>query len=381
MESRNRTKLVWLTLSIVALHLAPSFLSAQTPYTQAGEANQSWTASTESQAANTNRTRKTESHSQSGNRTVDRQNVERLGPNGGYEPYLDTEKESVQVTPTTTRTVIRTFGRDGNGQKILTQVTEEERQRLPGGNEKSVRITSDSNLDGRLQVVRREVAETKKTSPDVQETKTTVFLSDGSGGLVPSMQIQERQKNSSDHTVNLQKSTLVLDGAGNWQVNELKESTIKENGKERTTDERISRPGSDGKLAVVSSSVGKESETPSGEKRNTVETYSRYIPGSTLDGKLHLSQRVTTLTRSRPDGAKQTEQQIEQPNPGDPNAGLGVTIRTLDIAQPGPSGIRETRTIQVPGSTGSFGTVSVDNTKSDKRQPVTVDISPPDKPK
>jgi hypothetical protein len=312
---------------------------------------------------------------------VDSQNVERLGPNGHYEPYFETEKESVQVTPTTTRTVERTFGRDGSGQKILTQVTEEERQSLPGGNEKSVRITSNSDLEGRLQVVRREIAETKKTSPDVQETKTTVFLSDGSGGLVPSMQIQERQKTSSDRTVNLQKSTLLLDGAGNWQVNELKESTIKENGKERTTDERISKPGSDGKLGVVSSSLSKESETASGEKRNTVETYSTDIPGSTPDGKLHLSQRVTTVNRSRADGGKQTEQQIEQPNPGDPNAGLGVTIKTVDIAQPGPAGIRETRTIQVPDSTGSFGVVSVDNTKSDKRQPVTVDISSPDKPK
>jgi hypothetical protein len=381
MEAPSLTKVLWFALSVVLLYLPLSFLYAQTPYTEAGDANQSWTASTESQAANTNPTRTTESHKQSGNRTVDSQNVERLGPNGRYEPYFETEKESVQVTPTTTRTVVRTFGRDGSGQKILTQVTEEERQSLPGGNEKLVRLTSNSNLDGRLQVVQREVAETKKTSPDVQETKTTVFLSDGSGGLVPSMQIQQRQKTSSDHTVNLQKSTLLLDGAGNWQVNELKESTIKENGKERTTDERISRPGSDGKLVVVSSSVSKESETASGEKRNTVETYSTDIPGATPDGKLHLSQRVTTLNRSRADGGKQTEQQIEQPNPGDPNAGLGPTIKTLDIAQPGPSGIRETRTIQVQDSTGSFGVVSVDNTKSDKRQPVTVDISPPDKPK
>jgi hypothetical protein len=381
MESPNLTSILRFTLSVVLLCLPLSFLYAQTPYTEAGDANQSWTASTESQAANTNPTRTTESHKQSGNRTVESQNVERLGPNGHYELYFDTEKESVQVTPTTTRTVERTFSRDGSGRKILTQVTEEERESLPGGNEKSVRVTSNSDLEGRLQVVRREIAETKKTSPDVEETKTTVFLSNGSGGMVPSMQIQERQKTSSDHTVNLQKSTLLLDGAGNWQVNELKESTIKENGKERTTDERISRPGSDGKLGVVSSSLSKESETASGEKRNTVETYSTDIPGSTPDGKLHLSQRVTTLNRSRPDGGKQTEQQIEQPNPGDPNAGLGVTIKTVDLAQPGPSGIRETHTIQVPDSTGSFGVVSVDNTKSDKRQPVTVDISPPDKPK
>jgi hypothetical protein len=371
---------MWFTMSVVLLCASLPSLHAQTSDTQGSDAK-SWTATTESQTSNTNPTRTTESHRRSGNRTVDSQNVERLGPDGHYEPYFDTEKESIQVTPTTMRTVVRTFSRDGSGQKILTQMTEEERQNLQGGNEKVVRTTSNSNLDGRLQVVQREVAETKKTGPDVQETKTTVFLSDGSGGLVPSMQIQERQKTSNDHTVNLQKSTLLRDGAGNWQVNELKESTIKENGKERTTDERISRPGSDGKLVVVSSSVGKESESPSGEKRNTVEIFSTDIPGSTPDGKPHLSQRVSTVTRSRADGGQQTEQQLEQLNPGDPNAGLRVTIKTADTVQPGTSGTHETRTIDVRDSTGSFGVVSVDTRKSDKVQAVTVDISPEDKPK
>jgi len=182
-------------------------------------------------------------------------------------------------------------------------------------------------------------------------------------------------------TVNVQKSTLLLDGAGNWQVNEMKESIVKENGNERTTEERISRPGSDGKLAVVSHTHGEESEGSSGEKRNTVEIFSTDIPGSTPDGKLHLSQRVSTVTRSRADGGQQTEQQLEQPNPGDPNAGLRVTIRTTDTVQPGTSGTHETRTIDVRDSTGSFGVVSVDTRKSDKVQTVTVGTSPEDKPK
>jgi hypothetical protein len=372
---------MWFTMSVVLFCASLPSLSAQAPDTQASDANKSWSATTESQASNTNPTRTTEAHTRSGNRTVDSQNVERLGLDGHYEPYFDTEKELVQVTPTTTRVVVRTFSRDASGQRILTQVTEEERQKLPGGNEKGVRITSNSDLNGHLQVVRREVTDTKKTSPDVQETKTTVFLSDGTGGLAPSMQIQEREKRGSDHTINVQKSTLLLDGAGNWQVNELKESTITENGKERTTEERISRPGSDNKLAVVSDTLGKESETSSGEKRIAVKTYSTDIPGSAPDGKLHLSQRVSTLTRSGSDGRKQIEQQLEQPNPGDPNAALRVTIKTVDTVQPGTSAIHETRTIDVRDATGSFGVVSVDTRKSDKVQTVTVGTSPEDKPK
>src|ERR1019366_6946164 len=323
MQSPSLIKLMWFAAVVLFCMLIPS-LCAQTSGAQASE-SKSWTATTESHAANTNPTRTTESHRQSGKDTVDSQSVERLGVDGHYEPYFDVEKESVQVNETTIRTVERTFGRDGSGHKLLTQVTEEEKQSLPAGGEKVVRTTSNADLDGHLRVVQREVADTKKISPDVQEKKTTVFLSDGSGGMAPSMQIQQREKRSGDHTVEVQKSTLLLDGAGNWQVNERKESTIKEDGKERTTEERVLRPGADNKLAVVSRTLGKESETAAGEKRNTVETYSTDISGSAPDGNLHLSQRVTMVKRARSDGAQATEQQLEQVNPGDPGAGLQVT--------------------------------------------------------
>jgi hypothetical protein len=335
---------------------------------------------TESHTSEQNPTRTTESHRQSGKGTVDSQSVERLGADGHYEPYYDIETESVRVNDTITRTVERTFVRDGSGQKILTQVTEEEKQSLPAGDEKVVRTTSNADLGGNLQVVQREVADAKKTSPNVQEKKTTVFVSDGRGGMTPSIQIQEREKRGGEHTVETQKSTLLLDGAGNWQVNERKESTIEEDGKERTTDERVLRPGADGKLALVSRTLGKESETAVGEKRNAVETYSTDIPGSAPDGNLHLSQRVTEVKRARSAGAQATEQQLEQLNLGDPSAGLQVTTKSLDIVQPDTSGTRETRTIEVRDASGSFGVVSFDTKKSDKVHAIDVDIAPQNKP-
>jgi hypothetical protein len=380
MQSPSLIKLMWFTTSVVLFCMLIPSLCAQTSGAKASE-SKSWTTTTESHAANTNPTRTTESHRQSGKDTVDSQSVERLGVDGHYEPYFDVEKESVQVNETTIRTVERTFGRDGSGHKLLTQVTEEEKQSLPAGGEKVVRTTSNADLDGHLRVVQREVADTKKISPDVQEKKTTVFLSDGSGGMAPSMQIQQREKRSGDHTVEVQKSTLLLDGAGNWQVNERKESTIKEDGKERTTEERVLRPGADNKLAVVSRTVGKESETAAGEKRNTVETYSTDISGSAPDGNLHLSQRVTVVKRARSDGAQATEQQLEQVNPGDPGAGLQVTTKTLDTVQPDTSGTRETRTIEVRDASGSFGVVALDTRKSDKVHAIDVDIAPQNKPK
>jgi hypothetical protein len=355
---------------------------AQTPDPQAGDQNKSWKATTESQhSGDTNPTRTVESHTQSGNRTVDKQSVQRRGPNGDFEPYQDIEKESVQVNATTVRTVVRTFATDGNGQKTLVQVTEEEKRSLPGGAATVERTTSNPDLNGRLQVVRREIQDTKKTSSEVEETKTTVLLPGGNGGLAPAMQVQESRKRSGDHMIEFQKSTLLPDGNGNWQIGEARQGTIKEDGKNRVSEEHVSRPGSDGKLAEVSRTVGKESESATGEKRNTIETYSTDVPGSAPDGKLHLVERVTTAGRTGSSGGQTTEQQVENVNPGDPGAGLRVTAKTTDTVRAGASGTQATRTIQVRDGNGNLGVVAVDTTKSDNAHAVQVEIAPSNKPK
>jgi len=307
---------------------------------------------------------------------VDKQTVERLGADGHYEPYYDIEKESVQVNGTTVRTIERTFARDASGQRILTQVTEEEKQTLPSGGEKLVRTTSNADLDGHLQVAQREATNTKKISPELQEKNTTVFLSNGQGGTAASVQIQQREKRSADHTVDVQTSTLLPDGSGNWQVHERKESTIKEDGKERTTEEQVLRPDVEGKLAPVSRTVGKESETAPGEKKSTIETYSPDASGSAQDTNLHLSQRVTTVKRAGSDGKQATEKRVEQLNRVDPGAGLQVTTKARDTVQPGASGTQTTSTVEARDVGGNFTVVSFDTQKSDNIHAVDVAIAP-----
>src|SRR6266480_821478 len=244
MQCRHLIKLAWFTAAILLFCTFIPCVGAQTSDTQASEP-QSWTKTTESNTANTNPTRTTESHQKSATGTVDHQTVERLGADGHYEPYYDIEKESVQVNGTTTRTIERTFARDASGQQILTRVTEEEKQSLPAGGEKVVRTMSNADLDGHLRVAQREVTDTRRINQEVQEKNTTVFLSDGQSGMTPSMQIQQREKRSADHTVEVQTSTLLPDASGKWQVHERKESTVKEDGKERTTQEQVSREGID----------------------------------------------------------------------------------------------------------------------------------------
>src|SRR5277367_6266808 len=86
-----------------------------------------------------------------------------------------------------------------------------------------VRTTSNPDANGKLQLSRREVQETRKSGPDSEETKTTVLLNIN-GELAPAMQMQERQKRSGE-MVSIQKTTLLSDGAGGWQVGEIRQAT------------------------------------------------------------------------------------------------------------------------------------------------------------
>jgi hypothetical protein len=194
------------------------------------------------------------------------------------------------------------------------------------------------------------------------------------------MKTQERHERSANDTVVSQKTTLLPDGTGNWQVSETRQATTRQEGKDRTTEERISRPDAEGKLGEISRTVSKESENAPGEKRNTVETYSVDVPGSPRDGSLHLVERTTTAQSTSSTGQQTTARQVEQADPSDPGSGLRVSILTTDTVRPGSSGAQATQTIQLRDSNGNFDVVSVDTSKSDNIHAVQVQIAPSEKP-
>jgi hypothetical protein len=302
------------------------------------------------------------------------QSLQTRGADGTFNPYQDIETETVRVSATIMRTTTRTFARDGSGTKTLSQITEEEKQTLPGGDSKVVRTTSNPDANGNLQLVQRENQETRKTSPDVQETKTTVMLPGINGGLAPAMQMQERQKRSGD-TVDIQKVTLLPDGAGSWHVGEVRQETVTGEGKNQSSEVRLSRPDLEGTLSEVSRTVGKESEDVSGARRKSEETYSVDVPGAARDSSLHLVQRITTTQRTNANGQRTTKME-EQPNPGDPGAGLRVTTVTNETIRLGPGGAQATGSIQLRDANGTLGVISVDMTKSDSVHAIEIQIAP-----
>jgi len=344
--------------------------------------DKSWTASSQEQTAsgNANPTRTQQSHEVENGRVIDKESTERLEPDGRYEPYLDTEKESVKVDANTTRTISRTFVRDSDGRKTLMQVTEEEIHSLPGGEQRSTLTTSNPDSNGRLQVVQREIQDTKQISSDVKETKTTVLTPSANGGLAPALQRDERETRRNDHLTEFRKSTLLPDTNGNWVVNEVKEGAIRsENGKESTREENVLRPDNDGHLAVVERTIRKESESAPGDKQQTTETYSTNVPGGFGEGRLSLSQRVSTVQTVSEDGKQVTQTQTDTRNTGNLDGGIRTTEKTIDIIRPGLDGKnQEQHVIQSQDPSGSLGVTWVDTRQVTTSPTVQVDTRKPD---
>jgi hypothetical protein len=356
-------------------------LKAQNDDNPSGEADKSWSASSQQQSTsgNTNPTRTQESHVVENGRVIDKESTERLGPDGRYEPYLDTEKETVKVDANTTRTINRTFVRDADGRKTLTQVTEEDSHSLPGGEVKSTLTTSNTDTNGRLQVVQKEIQDTKQITSDVKETKTTVLTPSPNGELTPSLQRDERDTRRSKDLTEFHKSTSLPDSNGNWVVNEVKEGAIRGDGKNQTKEENVLRPDNDGRLAVAERTVTKESESTPGNKQQTIEHYSTNVPGGVDEGRLSLSQRLSTVQTVSTDGKQVSQTQTDSRNPGELNGGLRPTEQTIDIVRPGADGRnQEQHVIQTPAASGGLGVVSIDTRQVTPSPSVQVDTRKPD---
>jgi hypothetical protein len=168
---------------------------------------------------------------------------------------------------------------------------------------------------------------------------------------------------------------MLPDGAGKWEVGEVRQTTVKDDGKTRRTEEQVSRPDSDGKLSEVSRTVGKESVGGPGERQNSQETYSVDVPGMGRESGVQLVQRVATTQHTNSDG-QQTVTVTEQSNPGNPGDSLRVITENTDTVYSGPSGAQAVRTIQMRDGSWSRGEVFVDMTKSNNTNAIEVQVAP-----
>jgi len=365
--------------SIVLLLACLGSIICAEAQTVSNNTDQSWSVTTVVKGAG-GPLRTTEKYSKSGSKTLYERNVEVLGPDG-YRPSFDIEIETVREDATTTRSIQRSYTPDGNGRRQLVQVTEEETKHLPNGESNVVRTTSNPTPEGNLQIVEREVVETRKGGPESQDTKSTIYRTDSGGNIsgnpAPVRQRYEQQKRDDNGRTETTKTTKWVDsGNTGLQLAEISEKVVKQDGANRTSEERISLPDFEGNLSEVSRTVVKDTQSH-GQNVETAETYSMDVSGRSRDGQFHLVQRVTTV-RSGDAGRTTTEQQIEQIDPV--GLDLKVMTKTSDVVTSGPAGAEETKTTRARNSDGTFSVISVEEGKSDQPPGTELQSSPSNQP-
>jgi len=333
----------------------------------------------EDPGGNANPTRTREVHTESNGRVIDKTVTETLGPDGRYIPYSETEKESVRVNDTTVRTIERNYGTGPDGERKLILQRQEETRSLAGGEEKTERTTSSSDGNGGLQVVQRELVDSKQVSPGGTDTKSTVYSADGTGGLGAMVQTELTERKTGAGKTEFKKSTMLSDGSGHWQLSEVREGTTQQQADGgQIKQESVLRPDSNGALSVAERTVTRETQGRDGEKRATTETYSTNVPGLAGDGSLQLVKREDTVQRTGTGGQQSTTRQVQRVNPGDPSSGLQVTGQAIDIVRTGSNGVAQKQTtVSTVGPDGLMHVVLVDMGKSDKPGTVQVDMSKP----
>ena len=114
--------------------------------------------------------------------------------------------------------------------------------------------------------------------------------------------------------------------------------------------------------------VSDETKDAEGDGNTTIDKYSRDVPGSTSDGRMHWTQRITTIQKNY-SGGETKEQQLEQPNPGNPSDGPQVIAKTRYTVQYTASGSKEEKTAQVPDGNGAFKVFYLETRKSERVSP------------
>jgi hypothetical protein len=363
------------TLRSLGLVVGISLLAAlvRTNAQDASRKSDEWTASAQTTSENTSPTRTTETYKKVGNRTIHKTTTQVLGPGGDYQPYSETETETIQDDANSSRSIVRSYSPGSGGEMRLVQVTEEKKQQLPNGGVSVVRTMSNPDEYGKFNVVQREVAETKKSGPGSEETQSTVYTADGSGTLSATAKIRQEKKAAADGSVKTMRTTTAPDLSGTWQVTERVQGTEKSDGENRTTETVTLRPDYEGKLSEVSRTNSKESQAD-GQVSGTTQTYSPNIPGVSPDGRLHLVERAMTV-QTKKSGGTASEQQVERRDPVDGN--LKVMMTTSNSVASGSSGAQGTTTISVRGLDGALSIVSSE-TRQTTGIPIQVQMSPAD---
>jgi len=279
--------------------------------------------------------------------------LERLALGSEYGSASEGEKETVPLGKDGTRTTVKVYDRDVNGNRQLIETVVEEIQNLPGGRTDATRTVSRRGVDGRLRPVRKDTQETSSTGANAYQTTMTIQLPGPSGSLVRAEQITQKEQAKGENQIEIDRIHMLRGGSGSWETNERRVSTTSKTNDQFSTDEAVYRYDANGKYQLDRQLSSKQWRDSRGMEQREVSTYR-----SDLSGRLNLDTRARISRESLPDGTTQTTQVLEQQNPASPSGGLRLVESITEYVRLTGSDKRERELyVQTPDANGQNQTV------------------------
>jgi len=284
---------------------------------------------------------------------VETRTLAKLALSDQYGSASEAEKETVPLGKDGTRTTIKIYDRDLNGNRRLVETVVEEIQNLPGGRTDATRTISRRDADGRLRAIRKDTQETAPAGANSYQTTMTIQLPGPSGSLVRAEQIIQKEQAKTENEIEIDRIHMLRSGSGSWETNDRRVSTTRKANDLFSTDEAVYRYDTNGNYLLDQRLSSREWRDPRGKEQREVSTYR-----SDLSGRLNLDTRTRISRESLADGTTQTTQALEQQNPAAPSGGLRLVERITEYVRPTGNDRRERELyVQTPDPNGQNQTV------------------------
>jgi hypothetical protein len=220
---------------------------------------------------------------------------------GREVPYL---KESEQVLSEDANgkvTERRTHRYNTDGTPASQQLVREESKKLPNGAVQTTTTIYESDVNGRMQAVERQIEHEQKIG-DTTRTVTTSERPTANGGFRTYAREEALETRKGETSATVEKVRKVADGSGSLVEAEREQSVMTKSGNVATTETKVWKQSaaSAGKTELQSRTIGKLTEKPDGSKSEVVETYGTSRAGGPTDvnsSSAQLQERVVRETR------------------------------------------------------------------------------------
>ncbi len=279
--------------------------------------------------------------------------LERLKLGSEYGSASEAEKETVPLGSDGTRTTVKIFDRDVNGNRRLIETVVEEVRTLAGGRTDATRTISRRDVDGRMKPIRKDTQQTVPTGTNAYQTTTTIQLPGPSGSLVQAEQITQKEQAKGENQVDIDRIHMIRGGSGSWETNDRRVSTTRKTGDQFSTDEAVYRYDTNGNYQLDRQLSSKQWRDSQGREQREMTTYR-----SDLSGRLNLDTRTRISKATLADGTTQTSQVLEQQNPASPSEGLRLVERITEYVRLTGGDRKESELyVQTPDPNGQNQTV------------------------